>query len=180
MFKDLDLKINLWNPGISKLSILDQIDQTSWRPIMSTKICLFCKIFAKVDYSKNLLWRLCMFKSRFSLFIISYWTYYAYIVFPLNFAVSRNVNIQSFTILDHIITNDNQKDTNVFQNIQSILNIFCLVMSYVICCMCHMSHLSIFIPTHCPGSDFEKVLRSTSKFFSTRWMKRMGIQIYFY
>ena len=50
----------------------------------------------------------------------SYWTYYAYIVFLLNFAASRNVNIQSFTILDHIINNDNQKDTNVFQNIQSI------------------------------------------------------------
>ena len=149
MFKDLDLKINLWNPGISKLSILDQIDQTSWRPIMSTKICLFCKIFAKVDYSKNLLWRLCMFKLRkirFLLFIISYWTYYAYIVFPLNFAVSQNVNIQSFTILDHIITNDNQKDTNVFQNIQSILNIFCLVMSYVM--VHHSSSYVFFIKNH--------------------------------
>ena len=41
--------------------------------------------------------------------------------FPLIFLASRNVNIQSFTILGHIITNDNTKDTNVFQNIQSIL-----------------------------------------------------------
>ena len=42
--------------------------------------------------------------------------------FPLNFAASRFVNIQSFAFafLDHIITNDNPKDTNIFQNIQSI------------------------------------------------------------
>ena len=40
--------------------------------------------------------------------------------FPLNFAASRIVNLQSFALLDHIITNDNPKDTNVFQNIQSI------------------------------------------------------------
>ena len=36
--------------------------------------------------------------------------------FPLNFAASRFVNIQSLVLLDHIITND----TNIFQNIQSI------------------------------------------------------------
>ena len=41
-------------------------------------------------------------------------------LFPLNFAASRFVNIQSFAFLDHIITNDNPKDTNIFQNIQSI------------------------------------------------------------
>ena len=41
--------------------------------------------------------------------------------FPLNFAASRNVNIQKILNLDHIITNDNKKDTNVFKNIQSIL-----------------------------------------------------------
>jgi len=40
--------------------------------------------------------------------------------FPLNFAASRFVNKQSFALLDHIITNDNPKDTNIFQNIQSI------------------------------------------------------------
>ena len=38
--------------------------------------------------------------------------------FPLNFAASRIVNLQSFALLDHIITNDNPKDTNVFQKIQ--------------------------------------------------------------
>ena len=42
-------------------------------------------------------------------------------LFPLNCLASRNVNIQSFTALSHIKTNDNPKDTNVFQNIQSIL-----------------------------------------------------------
>ena len=41
--------------------------------------------------------------------------------FPLNFAASRNVNIQKILNLDLIITNDNKKDTNVFKNIQSIL-----------------------------------------------------------
>ena len=43
-------------------------------------------------------------------------------LFPLNFSASQFVNIQSFAFafLDHIITNDNPKDTNIFQNIQSI------------------------------------------------------------
>ena len=41
-------------------------------------------------------------------------------VFPLDFAALWYVNIQSFALLDHIITNDNQKDKNVFQNIQLI------------------------------------------------------------
>ena len=30
--------------------------------------------------------------------------------FPLNFSASQFVNIQSFVLLDHIITNDNPKD----------------------------------------------------------------------
>ena len=38
-------------------------------------------------------------------------------VFPLNFAALWYVNIQSFALLDHIITNDNPKDTNIFQDI---------------------------------------------------------------
>jgi len=40
--------------------------------------------------------------------------------FHLNFAALRFVNIQSFALLDHIITNDNPKDANIFLNIQSI------------------------------------------------------------
>ena len=42
-------------------------------------------------------------------------------LFPLNFAASRNVNIQKILNLDNIITNDNKKNTIVFKNIQSIL-----------------------------------------------------------
>ena len=40
--------------------------------------------------------------------------------FPLNFAGSWSVNIESFAILDHIKANDKQKDNNIFQNSQLI------------------------------------------------------------